>query len=732
MMSPPQHARPADAPQIKLSKTELQRLANRIEEDYRGAISDHEERMRRFMRYYQLWRNRAEPDDACDPDSSDFHVPILQWQVYSKWAKEHSSLFGSDAEVVAAAVGPDDTKRVRKVSRFQSWRLFNSMRIKNKAAIFDFRKILNGRSHAEATWVRETYDVPMADGSRGTAVEYDGPGFDPIWPDDFIVPAEDVSNLQQFSFVIRKRRRTPDQLLRGEDSGEYQGIRENFKSILNFAQDKRRRDGDDRVKSVKDQAEGVTYEGSLGGGSCLTVWDWYGKWRRLKGKRDAREDNLDRREEYETDMRVRYLPDLDLIIGVQDLAEMYPLTARRRPFVEAALVEDGSYWGPGFGELLEALEYELSRNHNLATRGGQFAIGPMIFYKPASGFDPQTFEYKPFTCQPTEDPQGIRVIEFRADLSPAVIRNQELVTYSERITGQTDMNIGRTQDRPNAPRTARQTMALLEEGDVRAGLDTSALREHWGEIISWFWALEQMYGSPRTFFRVTEEEAGGLFPTARGGAYLDSDDKTGRYDFDLKFATSATAKETKKQEELALYQLDLQNPLVVNNPRALWILLDKVHRTFGDDRFREIIPEPPDLDQPMKPVDEWTRMLEHEAVTVNPLDNDQLHIADHTQRLLDAAADPHVDPEAVQAMEMHVIEHTRQLQQKKLMAELTGRLAQSLQQPGGLVMPQASVPLQAAGETINQLIAAQTGQQQPGGEGRGASGEKRPPQKKAA
>ena len=66
-----------------------------------------------------------------------------------------------------------------------------------------------------------------------------------------------------------------------------------------------------------------------------------------------------------------------------------------------------------------------------------------------------------------------------------------MLAYSERVTGVTDQNIGRTQSTPNAPRTARQTLALLEEGDVRASLDLTAIREDWGLILDHFWELEQ-------------------------------------------------------------------------------------------------------------------------------------------------------------------------------------------------------------------------------------------------
>jgi hypothetical protein len=705
---------PADAPQIDLSKNELARLATKLRHDYASALSDHEQRMRRFQAYYMRWRNRTEPPEVGEEATPNFRVPILQWQIFAKWAKEHSALFGADAEILAKAIGPDDQKRVRKVGLYMTWRAFSSLKVMNAAAIFNFRKICFGRSHAYSGWVRKCFYVPMADGTEKECVSYDGPGFEPLWPDDFIVPGEDVDSLHDFSFVMRKNRQTPDQLLRGEDQGRFQNIRKNFELIYNSASDRRRRDFDsERVKSEKDMAEGVTYEGSLSAGNTLVVHEWYGKWRKLKGRQDAREDNLAMRGEFESDLLVKYLPDLDLIVGVQDLAQMYPYTAKRRPFVEAALVQDGSYWGPSFGELLENIELELSTNHNIASAASQFAVGPVIFYKPASGFDPNSFVYRPNSAIACEDPNGVKVIEFKADLQPAVLRNQELLGYSERTTGLTDQNMGRTQDRPNAPRTARQSLALLEEGDVRASLDTSVLREHWGEIVTHWWELEQMYGSPNTFFRVTEQDAGGLFPVARGGATMDETDMAGSYDFDLRFATSAASKEQNKQNQLALYQIDLQNPLVVNNPKALWLVLDKIHKAFGDDRFSDVIPEPPDIGMPLKPVEEWTRALEHEDLNVNPLDNDQFHIADHERRIQDAQRDPtHIDPAAVRAMEMHIQDHIMSMRQKAYMAALTSRLAQSLNDgTGGLSMGGAPMPIANLHAQLGQLVEPQ---EQPG------------------
>lgn len=709
----------ADSPQLDLSKNELNRLANQVEEDYRNALSDHDRRMHRNQSYFMRWRGRVEAPALGEEDEPNYRVPITQWQTYAKLAKGMASLFGDDAEVVAKPTGPNDQRLVRKVSRFASWRLFESMKIINPATIFEFRRILFGRSHAFAPWHRDTFFAPLDGGGEQEIVSYEGPGFFPLWPDDFVVPAEDAETLHDFSFVIRRYRATPNDLLRGEDAGRYQGISDRWEELVRFVGSQRNRDEGDLVKREKDLAEGVTYEGNLSSANSLQVHEWYGKWRKLKGRKDAALFNVKGRDRYESELVVRYIPELSLIVGVQDLAQMYPRMKKRRPFVEAALTKDGSYWGPSYGELLEDIEKELTVNHNLGNKAGEMSVGPVIVYRPAAGFDPEEFEYSPNTAIASDDPSGVKLLEFKANLEYPITKEQTMIAYSERVTGQTDQTIGRAIDRPNAPRTARQTLALLEEGDVRASLDMSVLREDWGEIIEHFWHLEQMYGNERTFFRVTEEDSGGLFEVSRGGAYMKRDELEENYDFSLKFATNAYSKEQNKQNQLSLYQLDLQNPLVAQNPRALWLVLDKIHRAFGDDRFSDCIPEPPDLGLPVRPQEEWTRALQGEEIHVNPMDNDQLHLMDHNKRLAQAQADPDRDQEAYNAMVRHAMDHMEQIRHKQLMAELTSRLVQSLGSgQGGLRDGAAPVALQNLHSTVGQMIGADGAPtSQPGGGG---------------
>lgn len=706
-MIDPRLIAPADAPQLELSERELDRLKQRIRADYDAAQADHQTRMRRFTAAYRRFRGRTDPAYAGQGGEANFLVPVTQWAVYAKLAKETAAIFGEGADVIADPIGPSDREESTLVQAFLKWRVFSDMKIVLPATTFNFRKVVFGRSHALSTWDRRTYRVPLRDGNEAEEVAYEGPGFRPLWPDDLVVPAEDAETIHDFSFAIVKDRVTPNDLLLGEESGKYQGIQKHFENIVNFANDRKQRDDGDTVKSEKDLAEGVLYEGNQSAGNVLRIWTWYGKWRMLKGRADARLDNFKGRNKFESDLAVAYLPDLDLIVGAQDLAQMYPRKEKRRPLVEAAMAADGSYWCAGYGELLDAIEQELSVNHNYAQEAGEATAFPPILYRPGTGFDPENQEYGPRAAIACDDPQSAKQMDIRANFEWPMLAEQKLIGYVERITGLSDMNLGRAIDRPNAPKTARQTIALLEEGDVRGSLELTILREHWAAILKHFWELEQDYAPERVFFRVTEADPEGLLDIKQGGAYMTADERGGRYDFRLKFASSVYSKQQQKEETLALYQIDLQNPLIIQNPRALWVILNEVHKAFGDDKFARIIPEPPDLGMPRPPIEEWNDALEGRDVHVNPLDHDELHLIDHKRRLEEAANDPDRDRWAYDTMLAHVYEHMQQIRQKQIMQAMASSLAQSMAQNTatgrGLTNMQMPLGLQHVGAIAQQL-----------------------------
>src|SRR5947209_3012473 len=363
--------------QLKLSEPELTRLGNRVLTDYRNALGDHERRIAKWAEYMRRWRGTPDAPLLGEEAKSNYPVPLIRWNVFAQWAKEMDSLFGDDAEIIAVPVGPSDYRRVKKIGLYMTWRVFDSMKLTNPFCVFVLRKLLFGRAFAYAPYTRDTYDVGGKE-----VIDYEGPEFTPLHPDDLITPVEEVNTLHEFSHVTRRYRVTPDQLLQGEEEGKYQGITANFESILNASRSRQRREFQgEEIKLEQDLAEGLDYRVPLSSGNSLVVLEWYGKWRKLKGK-DASEDSIKGRELRESDWVVRFLLDTNKVIGVQDLAELYPMKKNKRPFVEASMVKDGSYWSPGLAEMLVDSEDEIRVNHNLGTQAQQFSVGTMIFFRP--------------------------------------------------------------------------------------------------------------------------------------------------------------------------------------------------------------------------------------------------------------------------------------------------------------------------------------------------------------
>src|SRR5215467_5980639 len=694
-MTPPFQPLPPEQPepepksfQIELSQAEKDVLITRIEQDFLLAKASHLRWAARCAGWMQKWETRVNPPPPGDEDKPNHTVPLLQWQTFNKLARDIQALLGDDAEVTASATGPSDQAVTEKVGRWMTSRLFDQMQITNPLCEFEFRRILNGWSCAYRPWYTRKFDT-LVNGQRVEVTDYEGPGFFPLEPDDLVVPPErGVKSVQDFSFVIRRMRVTVDDLQRGAGVLYYDecATQEFVKEALDWAQQAVPNDytlpGQDPTRTEREISEGVDYDSFMLGRRSIWVWEWYGKWRPLKNQPDqqAAEDDLDRRQLMESDWVVRFVPGMRRIVGCQDLLELYPKMRKRRPFAESTLIKDGTYRPKGFGALLEDLEDDATSNSRLFSAAGELSVWPIIFFKPGGGMKPGSIKLQPGTAIPTEDPSSVNVIKLNPGVDFGIARQQDILALAERVTGITDQSLGRAVDRPNAPRTATGQLALIEEGNIRAYLDATILREDMEQIISDIWDLDCAFvpqKTPGLFFRVTEEQAKGLFDVRRGGAFMTPREFGGRFDFSLKFAVTVWGRQQKKQEAMAFYGAAMQNPLVQQNPNAMWQLMNMLAQSFNID-FQNIIPKPPDLDRPKTPDEEWTLMLEGEEVPVNPQDDDQAHIMEHQRQLEDERQDPDRDAQAIAYMIKHILDHQQQIRTKMLMHTMLTNVAQAL------------------------------------------------------
>lgn len=700
--------------QISVSDNERSRLATAIWQDFLSAQSNHDARMERFTRYYRLWRGL---DTNGRPQQ--LQVPMLKWITFAHWSRIMQAILGDDAEIIAkpSAPGPDEALS-KKVGTYMTWRLFEYMRGVPSFAAWTFRTALFGRAHVFMPYEQNYYWQRMKRGDPSSDKEtlcYDGPKIYPLWPSEIILPAQDGANsVNDFDWKIRRVRKTPQDLLDGERRGMYQGIKANWNLIWEASQQRMERNYSwDWEKISADQAEGVSYANVLGTRNSLEVWEWYGKWRFLKGNQDGRPENLDRRKSFEDEVVVSILPLVgNMVISIMDLREIYPRMQRRDPFSDMGLVKDGSYWCPSVGEMIERLEDKATANYALFERAGKFSVGPLIFYRPSAGsFNPETFEYRPDTAIATEDPNGVNVVTLQANFEFCEKNQQALAGFAEKVSGDNDQALGQSIDRPNAPRTAAGQQLLAQGANTRIELDFTVLRDDLSVFLGKLFELDREFAGEETFFRVTGDDAPQFEVKADGFGVLTSDEREHGFDFQIKFATTVWSREAKKAETVQLYGVAMQNPIVQQNPRALWMLLDKVWRAIGSGSLADIIPCPPDQGEPKEPKLEWSMILKGDEVTVNPLDDDDAHIIDHRMRLERAVEQQPArrDPPAERALMQHIMAHEGQKRAKMGLQRLVQQAqahmaAQAQQQPGQPGQP----PQPGMG------APAQPGQAQPG------------------
>jgi hypothetical protein len=670
---------------LRLSENERKRIFNRILDDVRAANSDHQARIAKFRRYIRAYRNAdRHVTDASKANHPNYRVPVIQATLRQALAAEMQSLFGTGFKITAEPTEVNDIKSAAKVGAYMQYRVISYMKIYAALCAFDLRRLLFGRSIAYRPWVYKEFEC--YDRRKQAWVKkvcYDGPGFFPLLPDDVILPAEEGS-IQDVSFVVRKFRVTPQQLLEDEEKGHLVNIKSNWDKIMGYAKTRRTRsvigDNDD-LKQEQDDAEGVEYDGSnIGSSETMVAYEWYGRWR-LKRRGDPAADNIADRELAQTDLVVTILPDINgLLIGCQRLRDRYPTMKDKRPFYDSTLLKDGSSWPMGLGEMLEKIEDALSNNRNLAIRAQQFSVGPVIFYTSGSGFNPDGFTYEPFSTYEIQDADGIREFKMNADLNSSVMMEQAYQADAEKASGRTDYQAGRDIDRPTAPRTATGLLTLVQEGRVQAQLDMLSFEADNQRLLDELWQLEQCFGDEQTAFRVTGEDMSAYFDTKGGLAQFSSEDRDGHYDFKLTFAESEWTRKAKMDRLFQLYQIASQDPMFAQNPHLKATMFRQLCDDMGFPEFGKLVPVPPQLSLPRTPSQEWTLMQQGEDVEPHEMDDDHDHIKRHQRQLADAEAidDEKRDEDAILRLKVHLAATVSQQKQKRLMQALISMAAQSM------------------------------------------------------
>jgi hypothetical protein len=689
---PEEQEAPALSTQVRLSESELKAIKLMIDSSYGLAMDDHERRKARISREEDSWRDAVGLPGG-ESGLSNYKVPITLALCLAKHAREVEAIFGAKASVKATPVGPTDVKASKRVGLAMSWQFYENMKGMKPLALCMLRRIKHGRSFAFVPWSQKAYNK-FSKGTTERIPYKTSPEIIPLGNDDIMLPAdvEGCDTLQDASWAMRRYKTTPTEMLllnndpdNPSQPGEwYQGIEEHFGDIVKHARTGIRRDSlKDGSRLAIDMAEGVQRDSAASVREYIEVEEWYFRWRleaatEVQAQPEMTEEEPEaeqpepavepgtfmdadgvRRYMLETDLVVRYIREMGLIVGVQRLDELYPDTPTKRPIMEFALLNDGHYWCMGLIELAGEIEKEMTVLLNQVIEGTGLAIAPPIFYEPTAG-ELGSRKYEKHDLIPTQNAAGIQQMQIRLDLSWFSMIWLVFQTIYEQLTGVTQQVMGRGLDQPNAPRTLGGQRLIMGAGDIRLALDMRMLGEDMKRLLEWIWDLWRMMGSGQEVYRVAEGDIADfeIGEVENGWAKMSPKEMQGRYDFTLEFADDMQVREGKKQEMLALFQALVTLPFIQNNPVIQYHIATEICDVFGFD-FTQFADEPPPPFLPDLPEREWVKVLEGQDIHLHPMDDDMTHIADHEQRIAAMADGPPEDQDrdAMFAMMNHIEEH---------------------------------------------------------------------------
>jgi hypothetical protein len=222
---------------------------------------------------------------------------------------------------------------------------------------------------------------------------------------------------------------------------------------------------------------------------------------------------------------------------------------------------------------------------------------------------------------------------------------------------------------PNAPRTARGTLTIMSEGNIKVDVLISlAQKEGFQELFQQVFGLYQVNMPDEKHFWATGRDR------KRRPEMISRRLMRGRYEFRFRGNTVNTNPEVQRTLAQIRYQVASTNPLYAQDPVKFRELLRDFLEAHSDGTSVErILPDLPGggayAHPPMAQADEITAMRLHRMVEVLESDNHIQHIAD-IDRFRSSPAFEALDEVAVSLLAQHYMQHQQAMARQQQMQRL--------------------------------------------------------------
>lgn len=332
----------------------------------------------------------------------------------------------------------------------------------------------------------------------------------------------------------------------------------------------------------------------------------------------------------------------------------------RRPFYDWHLFPiDHRYYGMGIPEVLEKTQTEDNAYYQARSDIIEVITKPGGFYDPMSGLAPSEIRYTPGMMIKVRDPQtAFTPLAFPVDPTHLIREQSGMEAEAERAIGQTDIGLGRQSSRPNAPRTLGGTALMVRQQQLRSDVYLKRLMfgpgEYGGGISEFLLQYRDLYAAlmpPTKEFRALGTDE--IREVSR-------EDLQGRFDFVVDFGPEINNPQLRMQNSILRYQNSITNPLVMQDPDALWqVTVDMWEATGWKSAGRRLRkPGPMASHPPMEQDEEILVMSKGIYVEPLPADDHAAHLATITDLLNDQIKLAELfNPAKLALLEKHTAKH---------------------------------------------------------------------------
>ncbi|MBU0959743.1 MAG: hypothetical protein KKB31_07390 [Nanoarchaeota archaeon] len=647
---------------LKLSNKKREEIEKYVFEKFKQD-SNRDELEQKWKRNEKQYFGKTDPKVFPWEGASNLHIPVTEEVVDDLHPRFMGILLPDENEVIKPKALDDttDVKSTEKAGKLIQW--------ETKTHIPDYQLELgdcikeclkHGDGIRKLGWQRKIRKVRVREldpetGERRAVtkfvVKYDGIKAEHVRIEDMFFPKR-AKNIQECDHVIHRSYQRLEDLKGLQKDGVYVNVGE-IEKLFAISEDGRLSGGGNSkergpLEEIDDLIQGIETGGLDDDSGEIEILECYGLY-------DLDGDDI----EEECIFVVAHVGGRALLLFANYLSMLFEHL--ERPFIHYQFERvEGQLYGRGIPEKLRALNAEINTIHNQRIDNGTIKNMPFFFFDPVAGNVMKELFLKPGKgIEMTNPRENAYFPSVNGGVSSDFGEENSLMSHVEKLGNVSDFSQGTIASRPNAPKTATATQAIISQGNMGLSYTARMLQISFGKEVNMMIALNQQYLAPGTVMRVTGED-GEKFES------VSVEEIQGKFDWIAVGDPESIDKEFQLRMRMDVYdRLVGGNPIVQNDPAKVWAVTDYLLSGISSipDSSKLIGSKPPMPPISITPKEENARMMQGEKLRPLQEDDHQEHIQEHYTFLGSPQAGAML-PEYRRIVVEHVQEHEKMVKQQ--------------------------------------------------------------------